>query len=369
MQASKPQTFLGVQALRGIAACMVVVHHTTQIWGTDFANGKLTVWNTGAAGVDIFFVISGFVMTVSSTGRKAPTAAKFMLRRIIRLVPLYWLVTLLTSVKLILVALHPSLGSGEHAHTSVGYVVESLLFIPVRNASREIIPILSPGWTLDFEMFFYILFAAALAFKVRPVRFLTPVLVALAIAGLFRTEGWPAFTILAHPMLLEFLAGVLLGYAVQGRLRVEPAAAAALGVLGFVAILVNPFPPTYAYEIRRAVEWGIPAFLIVQAAVMLESKYSDYLPKWALWIGDASYSLYLIHMIVVAVVARLFLKAHLYTHGHREAYLIGWGLIASILASLLMYRLVEKPMTGVLGRWTSGAKPAAGVRGGTAVSV
>jgi len=352
---SKRQAFIGIQALRGVAACMVAIHHSTQIWATDFSRDMLPhVWNTGAAGVDIFFGISGFVMAISATGRNKPTASKFMGRRLIRIVPLYWLITLTIFCKQFFVSQYPTLGSnGMHAHTPFSGLVASLLFIPYRDPNGEIASLVQAGWTLNFEMFFYLLFAMALALKIKPERFLTPVMLVLALFGLFRQESWPAVTIFANPILLEFLAGVLLGYAVENGLRLNTKGATILGVIGSAAMLLNP-RGLYMYGSERVLEWGIPAFLVVQATVMLEGRFGRSIPPWILRIGDASYSLYLIHMLVVMTVGRILVKTRILAP---ESVFVAIGVVAAVLVSLVLYRFVEKPITTALGRWTSWGVP------------
>jgi exopolysaccharide production protein ExoZ len=354
-ESSRRQAFFGVQALRGIAACMVAIHHSTQIWAADFGRDMLPhVWNTGASGVDIFFGISGFVMAVSTTGQSKPTASKFMGRRVIRIVPLYWLITLTVFFKQFFVSQYPTLGSnGMHAHAPFSGLVASLLFIPYRDPNGEIASLVQAGWTLNFEMFFYLLFAAALALKIKPVHFLTPVMLVLAPVGLFRQESWPAVTIFANPILLEFLAGVLLGYAVERGLRLNTMSAAILGVIGFAAILLNP-RGLYMYGSERVLEWGIPAFLVVQATVTLEERFGRSIPSWILGVGDASYSLYLTHMLVVMTVGRILVKARILAP---ESVFVAIGLVAAVLVSLVLYRFVEKPITTALGRRTSSGAP------------
>ena len=161
-------TFRGIQALRGFAAALVVVLHATgQPFGMEAS--KPWVWMRGHAGVDIFFVISGFVMAISATGQGRPTAGEFLRRRILRIVPLYWIFTLVMLAKILAVKVHPGLGRDVvHLQTPIGYVLASLFFIPYRNSQGDIAPVLAVGWTLSFEMLFYLLFALALKWKVEP---------------------------------------------------------------------------------------------------------------------------------------------------------------------------------------------------------
>jgi peptidoglycan/LPS O-acetylase OafA/YrhL len=118
-------------------------------------------WENGAAGVDIFFIISGFVMVISSRRfvDRAGTWLIFLRHRAVRIVPLYWL---LTTVKIIAVAI---LG-GVVLRTGLGFnfVTGSYLFLPVTDSAGHFRPVLPVGWTLTYEFLFYLLFAAALLF-------------------------------------------------------------------------------------------------------------------------------------------------------------------------------------------------------------
>lgn len=356
-----PSTFYGIQALRGLAACMVVAHHATDLWSMSIPSLP-GGWYTGQAGVDIFFVISGFVMAVSSMGRdEGPSFAwEFLKRRILRIVPLYWILTSLMLMKLVLVQAHPSFGHGsEHVLTTWQYVISSYLFVPYRNSIGIIAPVLEVGWTLSFEMLFYLLFTTALALKVGVLRFLTPVLLVLAAIGLFYNPNWPSFAILANPLLLEFLAGLWLGSAIQNGFQVRTSISAIVGIAGIVGFLIFPEPS----NLQRFLMWGIPAFFIVASMATLESRFGPQVPKWAQLLGDASYSLYLSHMLSFAICYKLLTKLHLLassTGGMRdEVYTTLICLGISIPFSLLLYSFIEKPMnTGLRRHFIKQRRPA-----------
>ncbi|WP_433969684.1 acyltransferase family protein [Tunturiibacter gelidiferens] len=218
--------------LRGLAASMVVIHHSTQSWSQNLGKGvSAPTWEGGAAGVDIFFVISGFVMAISTIGRehKDHPALSFLERRLIRIFPLYWLVSLVYLLKVTIVRWYPRFaGSGQHVQTPLGYILSSFLLIPYRDSIGNIQPLLNVGWTLSFEMFFYFLFASALAFRIRVAYFLTPIMSILVVAGTLRGAHWPAILVLTDPILLEFLAGLLLGQLVIQGIRLNAASSALL---------------------------------------------------------------------------------------------------------------------------------------------
>jgi len=200
-------------------------------------------------------------------------------------------------------------------------------------------------------MFFYLLFAAALAMKVRSLRFLVPVLVALSALSLIPHTTWPAIATLLNPILLEFLAGVWLGYAVRDALRWKTSIAVALGGVGALGILFLP-APNY---IERPLFWGGSALLLMLSVVNLEERFGRRIPAWMLRIGDASYSLYLVHSLVVLFIARIFLHEHVARPN--LAGMAALALVVSVFTALALYRWVERPLTLAVGRWTGWGTP------------
>lgn len=333
---------------------MVVVFHATQIWSTSPAIGARpgSCWTNGAAGVDVFFVISGFIMSVSTTGSQcnAGAARSFLLRRFIRVTPLYWLATSIALLKIIWVQRHQELSANLAYSLPWGYVVSSYLYIPYRNSVGLIQPVHSPGWTLAYEMFFYALLALSLTLKADPVRTLTPALLALAVVGLFYTNSWPAFTTLASPFLLEFLAGFLLGNATARGFHPNRPACAALACLALPVLFLVPVPHE---EVQlRVVAWGIPALLLVLAAVAFEDSLASRIPKFFVTLGDASYALYLSHTLLISFLIKM--NSRLLSGVARVNYQLGETAVVvlciavSIAIAIQVYFHVEKPMTKAL---------------------
>jgi peptidoglycan/LPS O-acetylase OafA/YrhL len=293
-----PSNLLTVQALRAVAALLVVLYHALEVWGDRIDPTAPGVgWTNGAAGVDIFFVISGFVMVVSSRRLAGKPGAwlTFLRHRIVRIVPLYWL---LTTVKVAAVALL----SGLVLRTSldVNFVVDSYLFLPVVDNANHFRPVLPVGWTLTYEFLFYLLFAVALAARVGVLRIIVPGLGLIAALALVRTQSWPTWTILFNTIVLEFIFGVLLAKWTLLGFRLRPTIATGFVIAGFVAILSMPV----VSENARVLTWGLPAFAIVVGAVSLEP-VARLLPRWLLTLGDASYSIYLSHGFVLPTLVLL----------------------------------------------------------------
>jgi exopolysaccharide production protein ExoZ len=329
----------GIQALRFVAALLVVLVHAT-FYASERLVPGFPVWAPGAAGVDVFFVISGFVMVVSSAplaGRPG-AAAEFMARRVIRVVPLYWAAT---TIKLAAVLAVPAavLAGG----IDVAHVVASYLFLPWRDANGDLAPVLGVGWTLNFEMFFYAMFALALWARVPPIRFVGTLFVLLSIAALFRRPDWPAFSFWLDTIVLEFVAGMLIGQAaLQGR-RAPAAFGAALLVAGAVLLV---WPWGKVPDMARVIFWGLPAIAIVAGTVLLEPVLAGRVPGWLTRLGDASYSLYLFHPLSAPIAPVVLAKL-----GIQNAWLSIAGSVAiSIVVSLIVHALAERPVTAWLDR-------------------
>jgi len=182
-----------IQALRAIAALFVVGFHSTVLWHDKF-NQNVTPWKNGNSGVDLFFVISGFIMVLSSRkllGR-ADAWRRFMTLRLVRIVPLYWLAT---AAKLAAITALPALAL--HTNPTAWNTVASFLFVPSRDAIGVIRPVIDVGWTLSYEMLFYIVFAAALFLFVEPLLIVAPAMLVLALMSFVRTTDALAIDTLA----------------------------------------------------------------------------------------------------------------------------------------------------------------------------
>ncbi len=338
--------FRSIQVLRAIAALLVVAHHTTiMIW--ERLHIGYPNWVNGGSGVDLFFVISGFVMTISSAPlRTAPHPGRtFLARRLERVVPMYWLVT---TVKVAVLLLLPALA--VNALGSVRHVVASYLFFPTLSPRSTLEPVVFVGWTLNFEMAFYALFALVLSLRLKPAFALFPVLLLGAfgqhIPGLPQPV-WLQF--FESTMLLEFLFGVLLGLASPFVQRLPALWGLLLASVGFLPLLFWLQPNSSPW---RGLLWGLPALAVVAGGLSMEARWGRRSPRWLLELGDASYSVYLVHTFALPAVGLLLTWAW---HGWEGPFRFSYGFffahvtaaLLSTVAGLLAYWLVEMPMT----RW------------------
>jgi exopolysaccharide production protein ExoZ len=340
---------LGLQYLRAIAALMVAYYHTRiqvpaltpYLMHSGVIDGERL-----STGVDIFFVLSGFVMMITSRDSRP---GEFFVRRLIRVAPLYWLLTLVLAVLAILAP-----GLFRTTTISVTFILKSLLFIPYQNPTQDfdVRPILVPGWTLNLEMFFYAIFALAL-FAPKRLR-----LVATGIVfGTLVTVG----ALLPHPRstavlaffmqsgISEFWLGMLLGdFYRRGWLRMPMIGAAVLIAAGFT-VLLDPMP--VLADVRVSSPFAAAA--IVLGVVSIEQTRGIGPVSGLTLLGDASYSLYLTHIFTLGLLRVIWSKVGWVNTSGAVAFAL-LSLAACPLVAIGSYICVEKPVTRFLNRrWRS----------------
>ena len=316
-----------VQAMRGLAAVMVLLLHATEV-ATERFGSRHQNWWAGAAGVDIFFVISGYVMSLSSGRlvRRQGGATEFLKRRLERIVPIYWIATTLNVDLLLWVPALRFLWLRGSCH-----VVASYLFLPTWNTMHAALPVVPVGWTLNFEMLYYALFALALALKLPPLRMLTPLLIGMALVPLAVHARVYALLTWCDPILLEFLFGMLLERAWRRGWKLWPGVAWVVFCVAMTLLVLFPRPDG---TLLRPLLWGLPA---------VEDTVGRRVPPWMLLIGDASYSIYLTHGFVLPVVA-MFLEAMPWAEMRTMLPVLAASLALCLGAGWMFYRWIELPL-------------------------
>ncbi|MGL4729470.1 MAG: acyltransferase family protein [Bosea sp. (in: a-proteobacteria)] len=358
MQQNAFNQIVSIQILRAVAALAIVVlhafHDAGQIAMRAGQSFKAPVLPLGA-GVDLFFVISGFVMVVASKRLFGqPDGSRLFLgRRVARIAPIYWVVT---SAFLLIMLLRPGVLNSEAP--TLAEIAKSYLFIPYHKSADGLMqPIYKLGWTLNYEMFFYLAFAVAVMFTAtRAVVGMTVVFLALVGLGLWFKPAPGAFAFWTQAIILEFIAGMWIGLAWVKGVRIGPIIAAALAFAALAILaLTDPNAVDFA-GLQRLWRWGLPAALIIAAAALLPMPRLDASPVMAglARLGDASYALYLCHPFVLRALTIAWEKAGL--GSSLSPTLAPWAyvLTASVLAtvvSLPIYALFEKPVTARVQGW------------------
>ena len=364
-------TYTGIQALRFVAAMLVVLAHSTAMVN-ERMHLDMFKWRAGWSGVDIFFVISGFVMAISSGGlmQRVDGWKIFITRRLIRIVPLYWVAT---TIKLATILVLPSLALDSPLE--LWNTIASYLFIPTfDDKSLLAAPLLKVGWTLNYEMLFYVIFTMALFLGKSPLK-VTAAIFALAVAiNIFSTPSVPFIYGFLEPILMEFVMGMLVAKlcmrvnTINAVLDIDLNISARHGAKNFIDKFLQYISNTKVGAIIGAVAvlasftimfncaqqpmwwrwayWGLPSMVIVTVVALSEPALRKVIPKLLATLGDSSYSLYLFHTFTVPLLGTLMLKLKL----AQPTLALAACIVISPIVCLAIYAWFELPMTTRLKR-------------------
>lgn len=334
-----------LQVLRALAATLVVWVHTQEIILSDALPHWIRVFGYG--GVDLFFVISGFII-VRTTHNKNIRPTAFFKKRVLRVAPMYYFFTLLV------VAMSFTMpGILKSTQPDFIQIMKSLLFVPFEKTPERVYPVYYLGWTLNYEMFFYSLFAVSLFLpeRIRPLA-ITAVIVSLISAGSQFDNpsdyGVAAF-FYTRPILLDFVLGMILASYFQGPSRPTHPLPWSICLAAGVAWLViggqlfsfgsSVSPPTDTF-----MAFGVPAALIVAGAVGLEHSRIKIGTPIMGRLGDASYSLYLSHYFFVGSV--IVLVRFVEPDSLGRALLTPVTMVAAVVVGFGTFHLLERPLAG-----------------------
>ena len=283
-------------------------------------------WHVGASGVHIFFIISGFVMVITSRhGKDSMPATTFLWRRFLRIYPTYWLVASAYLVLHLVIWRRNPLTLMEYAASFALY-------------SEYASSIIGQGWTLAYEVYFYLCFALSLLFR-RGIVLLTAFFVFSV--GAAPVIGWAAH-IATNSILIEFVAGCWLGCFYLRR----PSMLGRLGlpslILGIVLLFSTIILPR---ELPSGITMGLPSMLIVAGAVSMENWLQGRTARYIAQLGESSYFLYLSHVLLLEVFVLT-----ISNNGASIAVLSLLFAIACLIVAHVGHFLVEAPMLRALAR-------------------
>lgn len=333
--------------LRGLAAFLIMAKHA--LYEVDFNTSlpfSYGAYDAYTIGIDIFFILSGFIMVYTSWGQSGPVAARdFMLRRIIRIVPIYWFYTfVLMGVALFIPQV---LAKAQFVPEDF---LKSLFFIPHVNSAGEAQPFLANGWTLNYEMYFYAVFALCLLI---PARYGLAVLIAYFVASLmtdfwFMADGIVQYTY-SNKTIYGFVYGVVLGILFQRNVRL-PSIFFYIGLaVMFAAVAALPFTDEL-YDMGIVYPKTYLALAIVALMILPKGAEHRKMPRLSVMAGDASYTIYLSHPFVLGAVTQIMVFLGL------NNIVSPWAVFAlcvatSLIGGYIAYRLIEKPMTDSLRQY------------------
>jgi peptidoglycan/LPS O-acetylase OafA/YrhL len=338
----------GVEAGRGVAALLVVLYHSALHVEGDVP-GSAVLWGLphfGHAGVDFFFVLSGFIISFvhrRDVGRP-DRLGHYLKRRFTRVFPFYWLV--LAFVLLVTWMLHRAQFPG------VREVVSNVFLLP-----QEKDQIVGGAWTLVYEIMFYIVFAIVICSRRVGAALLCVWVAFVAIGFVWHPMfGSAALSVAASPFCIEFFLGIVAAV-ILSRLKVPfSAIVLAIGLIGFAAAGLCEVVGYYSgFGAVARVAYGVCAFLVILALV--ERERSNYLrvPSFMAVLGRASYAVYLVHLIAIGITFKLLSMAVRLTPSSSFlvwALLCTMGLAGGIFASIW----IEQPVIRFVRKWLAGVR-------------
>jgi len=345
-----PQRYDSLQVLRILGAILVVTYHFGAVelkYGHDRLITPLLSY--ACLVIDAFFIVSGFLMGTlyKSTPASAGAVAEFAVRRLARIYPAYWLITIAVFAGWAVSGHHLL----SHLVGSDPHLISSLLLIPT--ASR---PVLEVAWTLLHEVYFYLGFAILLALKPAwrgPGLAVWALGVVAGYALLKSPQTHPGLALMVSPYTLEFILGVCLGWRAPSMRRHAPRASlAAAAVVCLSVMALTGFSPARKFALPEALRIGcdgLAALLLVYGVIAADLKRLWTCPSRLAAAGDWSYALYLIHTVVIAgvcVIWRPFSRPGLIDNA--LVYAISLG--ASVALSALFWIVLERPTTRLVGR-------------------
>lgn len=340
-----PKYVLNIQILRFFAALSVALAHigvaVEEHDRVDASVFRMIYPFDWGLGVDVFFIISGFIMYYLMHERfeEPGISGRFLRRRLIRIVPLYWACTTLMVASI--------LGAKQLINNNIldpTHLIASYLFIPWPRANGEIFPVFSLGWTLNYEILFYIVFAIALSMSRRiGLAFVVLVFSVLVAGHMLAPESWWFLRYIGDWIIFEFLIGIALGMIfLNSSKRMPLLGGITLIAAGLLAAVVFYQTESYTF-MPRLVTGGIPAAFIFVGTVFVNFTPDNRVARWLEVGGDASYALYLVHAFTANIVAIIGGRL-----GLPSPVTFGMGVVVSVGASILTYRFFEKPITTFL---------------------
>jgi len=312
----------GIQSLRGVAALYVVIFHAAK--KLDYMSAFTF---TGRSGVDLFFIISGFIITYTTIYARRYSSGEFLTRRFVRIIPLYWIFTILLSLAMFFLPQMFMTYKFDFNH-----ILLSLFFIP-----QHSLPVVNVGWTLVYEMYFYLAFALMLVVAKRkaPVVLIIYFILSYLIGCFFKDNTSPVLSLMTSELLIEFCIGVFFCYLYMKQLELSKVPTIFAIVLGFGLFY-------YLSEYSRLWSFGLPWAILFAGLIFGHLKILEY--RATVFLGDASYSIYIVHPILLPVLHLFATKGGIYRADYDVLFVALYTLIC-VTFGVFCYLLLEKPLT------------------------
>ena len=349
-----------IQFLRAIAALLVVYEHSMDVVNKQGASWQSNFYhldNFGCIGVDLFFVISGFIITyVAHKYTGTAQGIQFLVKRFARINPAYYIATILYLGSLLISLKSKNIPFVDVLDVTITSSMDTILVVPTSAKLSEFRPLLSIGWTLAFEWLFYILFSILILFNIKLKTIILPSLILLLIiAGRLIRPGDFRLQFITNPIMLEFILGIIICQLLIQIKKIPTAVAftlLAIGIISYGLLIRFGYGNVWSHlktitgklSLSRFFLWGIPSGCIVTGSVFLEKSgrlSRLFKNKWSLLLGNASYSIYLIHYTILGLLLILYTK----TGPLLPPDALIWSQLMIVVAiSIAFYKQVEQPL-------------------------
>ncbi len=338
-----------IQILRAIAVIMVLIFHTIST-ERKYSNFEwLSFFEPiGLYGVDLFFVLSGFIITHISLKKlqdkynKYQLIKEFLIHRILRIYPVYWIFSII--ILAIYIARPEMVNSSS---TTQPDILGSFLLTAPKDSL-----LLAVGWTLSFELYFYLVFGLVYALGKKSLPFLW---FAWAFLVSFFNLLFPESIINHHllhiaasPLVFEFICGSIVGYWAHSNPKNYKIALPSLAISIVYMIIIQKYNAELPEDWSRSLLMAIPCALLVLANINLESHFKW--PKPLILIGNASYSIYLSHVLVLSATGRILEKILPAFSPWAHFIWIITSIGLAIIFGILNYLFIEKPLLSLYSK-------------------
>jgi len=338
------RTIYNLQICRAVAAILVFLAHATQSIYPDFFGGFFLI---GWCGIDFFFVLSGFIICfINFKYLGVPAKFKqYVLKRLARVYPIYWLYTLIVIVTFtILLHFH---------YKDIGYVIRSLVLYPF-HTERGHYPIIAPAHTLTYELVFYTIFGIGILTNKKTL--LTLMLLWLGLIVIHQVAGIRYYqntlvNVIVSPLNIEFMYGCIMAHLIIHKtILIDKIRALILLFSGILLLYISCYTQFKNYGIlldNRYVKFGIPFSMIIYAAVILDTSRQNMIKRLFVKLGDASYSIYLIHHVGLFLLTSLiFIRTPYLSSLARFVFSLAFLIAIGYLA----YKWLEQPLVKYLNK-------------------
>ena len=345
-----------IQFLRGFAALAVVVHHTGGYVKRYFEPTLLfeDKFSIGFAGVDLFFVISGFIIHFTSKNYlNNPSKLKeYLKKRFIRVYPIYWIITtiLFISSWLIVEILDKNIFSIGYPNTLIAYI-QTYLLLPLHFAINPV------TWTLSYELFFYLCFAILIISK--RLWIIPALILAVSFYNIFIDVPEVVevklnyFNFIFSGYNFEFMFGFLI-YPLHEKIKLSNIISVILLIISISIIALFGYDIGDYDSYKRVLTFGLPSGLTLLSLLNLENNNAISFPKITLTLGDASYALYLIHFPMMLLMNKIPQILGYNFSAIQEVWYSYFIIISMVISSIYVHKWIEMPVAKKLNSLLKG---------------